>query len=132
MVNKPAEVEVRSVVTFVAAFVAITFAPGTTAPVLSVTVPEMVPSPAVWALSATGIAIGNATANRNSALHAVLAKLPRNLLSLEFMMTSIEISSVNDCPALVPDVTALDIRQEMMVEYPASLVLCPAFSGFSS
>jgi hypothetical protein len=28
--------------------------------------------------------------------------LPRNMLSLDFMMTSIEISSVKNCPALVP------------------------------
>jgi hypothetical protein len=59
MVNNPAEDEMRSVATFVAVFVATTFTPGTTAPVLSVTEPEMVPCPAVCAFSATGIAIGN-------------------------------------------------------------------------
>jgi hypothetical protein len=126
MVNKPAEDEARSVETFVAVFVAITLAPGTTAPLLSVTVPEMVPSPAVCALSATGIATGNATANRKSALHTVLATLLRKMLSLEFMMTSIEMGSVNNCPAQCLLGTVL-IRQGMMVKYPSFLVLQSAF-----
>jgi hypothetical protein len=98
MVYKPADDDVRAVATFVATFVAMTVAFGTTAPVLSLTVPEMVPSPAVCAFNA----IGNATANRKSALHSVFAGLPWNMLSLEyilrFMMTSIEISSVVNCP----------------------------------
>jgi hypothetical protein len=93
--------------------VAITFAPGTTAPVLSVTVPEMVPWPAVCAVSATGIATGNAIADRKSALHTVLATLRRKMLFVEFMMTSIEIGSVNNCPAQCLVGTVL-VRQEMM------------------
>ena len=49
MVYDPAEDVVRVVAMFVAAFVAVTFAPATTAPVLSVTVPVI-----VAAIAATG------------------------------------------------------------------------------
>jgi hypothetical protein len=88
--------------------VAITFAPGTTAPLLSVTVPEMVPSPAVWAWSATGFAIDNATAHTKSVLQTMLA----TLLALEFMMTSIEIASMDKLPGHFFACAALDVRQE--------------------
>lgn len=45
MLNRPADDEVRSVVILVATFVAVTLAFGIAPPVLSVTVPAIVPSP---------------------------------------------------------------------------------------
>ena len=51
MVNNPEEEEVRTVGTLLAKLTAFTWAFGTAAPVLSVTVPEIVPSPAVCARS---------------------------------------------------------------------------------
>jgi len=105
MVYKPAEEDVRWVATFVATLVAVTVALGTTAPLLSVTVPEMVPSPAVWASSATGVAIviaatNRAATNRKIVLQSVLARLPRSMFFGESMMTSIEINSVNELRGL--------------------------------
>jgi hypothetical protein len=48
------------------------------------------------------------------------------MLFVEFMMTSIEIGSVNNCPAQCLVGTVL-VRQEMMGEYPSFLVLSLAF-----
>src|ERR1039458_2893684 len=61
MVYAPAPEVVRVVDTLVATFVAVTVALGIAAPVLSVTVPVMVPSPAVCAFSVTD---ANISANR--------------------------------------------------------------------
>jgi hypothetical protein len=68
MLNAPADVVVRVVDTFVAALVAVTVAPAITAPELSVTVPVMVPSPAVCAFSAFGTARRASNANRENPL----------------------------------------------------------------
>ena len=86
MVNKPADDDVRTVAIFVATLVAITVAFGTVAPVLSVTVPEIVPSPAVCPLSPTGLAIDNVAASRRNAVYSVFAKLPRKMLVLKCMI----------------------------------------------
>ena len=94
MLKRPEEDEVRWVVTLVAVLVATTVALGIAAPVESVTVPVMAPAPAVWALSNAGRARGSVTANRRSALESLLARPARRMLSLDFMVTSIEISSV--------------------------------------
>jgi hypothetical protein len=48
------------------------------------------------------------------------------MLFVEFMMTSIEIGSVNNCPAQCLVGTVL-VRQEMMGRYPSFLVLSLAF-----
>jgi hypothetical protein len=67
-VYAPEDVDVRVVDIFVAALMAVTVAPAITAPELSVTVPVMVPSPAVCASSATGTARRASNANRESPL----------------------------------------------------------------
>jgi hypothetical protein len=73
----------------------------------------MVPSPAVCAFRATGIATGSVIANRRNALQTVFARPPRTMFSLDFMMTSIEINSVNKVPGVSAWACfALDIREE--------------------
>jgi hypothetical protein len=66
MVNKPEDDEVRTLGTLVAMFIAVTWAFGITAPVLSVTVPEIVPSPAVCACMVGGIAVSRARPDTKS------------------------------------------------------------------
>jgi hypothetical protein len=55
----------------------------------------MAPAPAVWAFRAIGIARGRVIVNRRDALQNTFARASRKISFLDFMMTSIEINSVN-------------------------------------
>jgi hypothetical protein len=89
-VNKPEEDEARTVDTFVAVFIAVTCAFGIAAPVLSVTVPEIVPSPAVCACMVGGTAITMARADTKIIRPTAGDCLQWQILVLKSMMTSLE------------------------------------------
>jgi hypothetical protein len=94
MVNKPEEDEVRTVGTLVAVSIAVTWAFGIEAPVLSVTVPEIVPSPAVWACRVGGIAISRGRPDTKSIKAKGLSSLQWKIVFLKSMMTSLEREAV--------------------------------------